>query len=117
MELLNVFLEAVPSIPTFYTVVFAAFALIVTGYLQYKKVDILEKTGASTAHKELMEVLLAQIEMLSQQLDHTREQLNELHDRNIMLMGQLREANFKIADLEHTLRGLGHTIDKITPSS
>lgn len=109
MELLSTFLSAA-NIPVGYTIVFAALALLVTAILQWRKVNILERTSESSTHKDTMELLMQQISVLGEQLNSTREQLNELHDRNIDLMNQLREANSKIAELETILTSLGHTL-------
>jgi predicted nucleic acid-binding Zn-ribbon protein len=46
---------------------------------------------------------MAQIELLSDELEKTRQQLTELHNQNIELMKQLREANHRISELEMLL--------------
>ena len=43
---------------------------------------------------------MEQIEMLSDELSKTREQLTNLHEQNINLMAELRNANRRIGELE-----------------
>lgn len=109
MELLTTVLTNI-TLSSPVAAVLAACALLATAYLQWKKVKIEETHSYATSHNETMELLMKQINVLGEQLESTREQLNELHDRNIDLMNRLREANSKIAELELILTSLGHKL-------
>lgn len=109
MELFSTFLS-LSNLPASWTVVFVAIALATAAFFQWKKLQLQERSSDSSAHHETMELLMKQIEILGKQLESTREQLNELHDRNVDLMNQLREANGKIAELELILTSLGHRL-------
>ena len=80
--------------------------LILGVWLKIKKTDAEEKKNESDIQIAQVESLMQQIKLLSDELDRTRKQLSDLHLQNLELMGQLREANKRISELE---RALAHT--------
>ena len=109
MEFIGPLINAL-NLPVAYSLTLAVVSMGFVAYIQLKKINISEKTSSNNAHEKQIELLLQQITMLSSQLESTREQLNELHDRNIDLMGQLRTANLRIAELEDMITRLGERI-------
>jgi chromosome segregation ATPase len=105
MELLSTFIAIATSVSS---VELGFLALAAAVFFQWRKTSLAERTAKSASYKEAMDGLLTQINALSNQLNSTREQLDELHDRNVDLMYQLREANSRIAELELILKGFGH---------
>lgn len=91
------------AVPPSASVFLSLVAIFVAFMLQRKKINIEEKTSISTTQKQQIETLMAQITLLSDELEKTREQLTELHNQNIELMTQLREANRRIGELEALL--------------
>ena len=69
-------------------------------YLNYKKVTVESEDTGSNIHQRQVSSLLAQVELLSKELNQAREQLTEIHEQNIQLMEQLRIANRRISELE-----------------
>jgi len=69
-------------------------------WLKNKKALIEEKKSDREVQSEQVESLMQQLKLLSEELDKTRKQLHELHDQNVILMGQLRSANQRISELE-----------------
>lgn len=69
-------------------------------YLNYKKVTVESEDAGSNIHQRQVTSLMAQIELLSKELNQAREQLTEIHEQNIQLMEQLRIANRRISELE-----------------
>jgi peptidoglycan hydrolase CwlO-like protein len=75
-------------------------ALAIASWLKFRKVDIEEKTSVGSSQAKQVELLMAQIDMLSEELTKTRKQLSELHEQNVQLMEELRSANRRIGELE-----------------
>lgn len=69
-------------------------------WLKMRKTHVDERKTESDVHLAQIESLMSQVRMLSEELNHTRVQMSELHDQNLALMSQLREANMRIAELE-----------------
>jgi septal ring factor EnvC (AmiA/AmiB activator) len=88
------------NLPTTVSVLFSLIALAVTGFLHFRKVNIEDKTSSSSVHERQVKSLIEQIEQLSSDLTEARKQLQEIHNQNIELMKQLRNANHRIAELE-----------------
>ena len=103
MEIISSFLAITKSVPPGASVLLSLIAIFVAFMLQRKKINIEEKTSISTTQQKQIESLMAQITLLSDELEKTREQLSELHNQNIELMTQLREANRRIGELEALL--------------
>ncbi len=78
--------------------------VILAGWFKWKTVKNEEKEADADSHSKQIESLIDQIQLLSSELDKARTQLSELHAQNISLMGELRTANKKIADLETTIK-------------
>lgn len=105
MEVIAALISLLQNIPipsvvsAFLGVVTIAVGLV----LYHKKTDIESKTATSAIQRVQVESLMAQIELLSEELDKTRHQINELHTQNLSLMQQLRESNQRISELEASL--------------
>lgn len=93
----------VDNAPAVFTGLMTATAGIFGWILQRKKINIEDKTTSSMIEKTRIDSLISQIEMLSQELISTRHQITELHEQNIILMSQLREANKRISELEMSI--------------
>ena len=89
--------------PTQLSSILAILALIMAFWMNYKKVNIEEKTSYTSVQSTQIEGLLAQITTLSLELERTRSQLRDLHDQNIELMTELRKSNMRIGELEKLL--------------
>ena len=90
----------ISDLPTTISVVFSLVALAITGFLHFRKVNIEDKTSSSSVHERQVKSLIDQIDQLSEDLKEARKQLQEIHNQNIELMKQLRNANHRIAELE-----------------
>lgn len=105
-DLLKLLLTNVPL----WVTITAGFSLLVTYiYTNYKKVQLSEETFQQERMKQLMD----QIKSLGSELEDTRRQIAELHEQNIELMGQLREANSRISELELGCKSCGIKIGKV----
>jgi TolA-binding protein len=91
-------------LPTTISVIFSLIALAITGFLHFRKVNIEDKTSSSSVHERQVKSLIDQIDQLSEDLKEARKQLQEIHNQNIELMKQLRNANHRIAELEIVLQ-------------
>lgn len=91
------------NIPVAASAFLSLLVLFVAYVLQNRKINIEEKTSISSTQQKQLETLMHQITLLSDELDKTRDQLSELHNQNIELMTQLREANRRIGELEALL--------------
>ncbi len=91
------------NMPTVVSVSLSVIALFFATWLKFRKVDIEEKTSVTSSQAKQVESLMAQIDQLSTQLLKTREQLDQLHEQNIHLMEELRNANKRITELESLL--------------
>lgn len=85
--------------------------LFLTLWLKIKKTDVEEKKSESEIQLALVENLMQQIKLLSDELDRTRKQLTDLHLQNLELMRQLRKANRRIGELERALVSMHHATD------
>lgn len=94
--------------PTTISVTVAVLSAIYAGYLKYRKVDIEDKTSVSSIQSNQVKSLMDQITLLSDELVKTRTQLTELHEQNIHLMEELREANRRIGELEDAINKKSH---------
>ena len=103
MELLKELFTLFSHLPTAISIVMSGVALLLVWWMNFRKVDIEEKTSSSAIHERQIDSLMKQIELLSEELEKTRQQLNDLHTQNIELMTQLREANRRIGELETML--------------
>lgn len=103
MEIISSFLGLVKNLPPTASVLLSFIAIGIAFFLQRKKINIEETTSISTTQQKQIDSLMAQIELLSDELEKTRQQLTELHNQNIELMKQLREANHRISELEMLL--------------
>lgn len=88
------------NMPTVVSVSLSIIALFFATWLKFRKVDIEEKTSVTSTQAKQVESLMAQIDQLSASLTLTRQQLNDLHEQNIHLMEELRNANKRITELE-----------------
>lgn len=103
MELIKELFTLFAHLPTAISIFMSGIALVLVWWMNHRKVDIEEKTSSSSIHERQMQSLMKQIELLSEELEKTRQQLNDLHQQNIELMTQLREANRRIGELETML--------------
>lgn len=69
-------------------------------WLKFRHSSVEVRKTDSEVHLAQVESLLNQVKMLSEELNLTRMQMADLHRQNLELMGQLREANKRIAELE-----------------
>lgn len=88
------------NLPPVLSVVGSVLFLAVGVWLRWRKTHVDERRTESDVHLAQVESLMNQVRMLSEELIQTRVQMNELHTQNLELMGQLREANKRIAELE-----------------
>lgn len=88
------------ELPIAISALLSAAAIVLVFILNRRKVDIEENTSLSTATARQVDSLMAQIVLLSNELERTREQLSALHIQNIELMTELRAANRRIGELE-----------------
>jgi len=100
MEAILTILE---KLPTSYTLTVTLLAIIATLWIKYKKVVSEEKETDNSIRNVQVESLVQQITLLSSELEKTRTQLKELHDQNLELMTELRNANKRIGELEVAL--------------
>lgn len=91
------------QLPASVSIAFTSVSVAVTGWLYYRRVNIEERTSVSSIQKMQVTSLLEQIEMLSADLMLARHQIRQLHEQNVQLMAELREANQRIAAMEATL--------------
>lgn len=91
------------SLPASASVILSFIAIGIAFFLQRKKINIEETTSISSNQQKQIDSLMSQIQLLSDELEKTRQQLSELHNQNIELMKQLREANHRIGELEMLL--------------
>lgn len=100
----DVLMEGISGkIPTTISVIISFLALFLAFMLNRRKVDIEEKTSINSATARQVDSLMAQIVLLSNELERTREQLSALHEQNIELMVELRAANRRIGELEQII--------------
>ena len=92
--------KLIGDMPTAISAMISAAAIVLLFILNRRKVDIEENTSLSAATARQVDSLMAQIVLLSNELEKTREQLTVLHDQNIELMTALRAANRRIGELE-----------------
>jgi K+/H+ antiporter YhaU regulatory subunit KhtT len=102
MEIMSLF-AFVKNLPASASILVSVVAILVAFVLQRKKINIEEKTSISSTQQQQIQTLMNQITFLSEELEKTREQLTDLHNQNIELMTQLREANRRIGELEALL--------------
>lgn len=88
------------QLPTVISVAIAIITALVVIWLKVREVNITDKTTVGTVQYQQVESLMAQITMLSNELERTRSQLSDLHDQNVELMKELRKANYRITELE-----------------
>lgn len=100
---MEIALQLLKSVPPSASVLLSLLAIGIAFYLQKSKINIEKKTSISSAQQRQIDSLMAQITLLSDELEKTREQLSSLHSQNIELMTQLREANRRIGELETLL--------------
>jgi glutamine synthetase type III len=100
MDELKLILDIASKSPGAATTILGASASIVAivGYLF--KIDIDKKTSSSAIQEQQTSNLIAQITLLSDELNQARRQLKEIHDQNVALMHQLRISNMRIGELE-----------------
>ncbi len=90
-------------LPTSISLVASVGALFFGVWLKTKKINVEDKVSSSNIQVMQVESLMKQINLLSDELDKTRQQLTDLHLQNVQLMAQLREANKRIGELEASL--------------
>lgn len=95
----QIFKEVPPSA----SILLSLLAIGIAFYLQKSKINIEKKTSITNAQQKQIDSLMHQITLLSDELEKTREQLSDLHNQNVELMTQLREANRRIGELETLL--------------
>lgn len=88
------------TLPTALSVSGSVLFLIVGLWLRLRKTNLEGRKTESDVHLAQVESLMSQVRLLSEELNQTREQMNVLHHQNLELMGQLREANRRIGELE-----------------
>lgn len=103
MEIIASFLSLAKNLPASASFVISFVAIAIAFFLQSKKINIEETTSISSTQQKQIDSLMSQIKLLSEELEKTRQQLSELHNQNIELMKQLREANHRIGELEMML--------------
>ena len=96
------------SLPTTISVLISGLSVLLAFWLNRRKVNIEEKTSISATAAQQVEMLMAQILMLSNELEKTRAQLSDLHAQNIDLMSEIRAANKRIGELEMTISSVDH---------
>ena len=100
MDISDILLATIKDAPTFLSVTMSAITLGLFFWYHKRKSDIDEKNATNNAAKQQIEVLIHQLEVLSDELTEARKQLAEIHAQNIKLMEQLRKANIRISELE-----------------
>lgn len=78
-------------------------ALIIGGWLFFRKTNIEEVTSVGTLQQKQITSLLEQIQFLSEELTKARTQLAEIHEQNVNLMQQVRDSNLKMQELERLI--------------
>lgn len=110
-EFFGVFLtKIITEIPIGVSIILGGIAIAIAIYLNIKKINIEDKTTSSAIQNIQITSLIKQIELLSNELEEARDQMSKIHNQNIALMIQLREANQKIGELEDSWRALNKTI-------
>ena len=104
--------KIITEIPIGVSIILGGIAIAIAIYLNIKKINIEDKTTSSAIQNRQITSLINQIELLSNELEEARDQMNKIHNQNITLMMQLREANQKIGDLEDSWRSLNRTIKR-----
>lgn len=97
------FTQILNSLPVAVSVGISLIAIGLTWFLNYKKVDVEDKSAFNNVQQQQVKSLMDQIELLSRELQLAREQLAGLHNQNIQLMEQLRLSNRRISELESAL--------------
>lgn len=100
MEIAFQFIKNLPPVASLFL---SLLAIGIAFYLQKSKINIEKKTSITNAQQKQIDSLMQQITLLSDELGKTREQLSDLHNQNVELMTQLREANRRIGELETLL--------------
>lgn len=103
MEIITSIFGLIKNLPASASLVLSLIAIAVAFFLQHKKINIEETTSLSNTQQKQIDSLMSQITLLSEELGKTRDQLSNLHNQNIELMVQLREANRRIGELEALL--------------
>ena len=91
------------ELPSSVSMALSIISALIAGWMYIKKVNIDEKTSNSSIQKIQITSLLEQIEMLSTDLTLARQQIRQLHEQNVQLMVELREANTRITAMESAL--------------
>jgi len=91
------------NLPASFSFIASIVILVLGLWLKVKKTDYEGKKSESDIQVARVESLMRQINLLSEELDKTRNQLADLHRQNLELMLQLREANKRIGQLEIAL--------------
>lgn len=100
MELVTALLGLLQNLPIAISAGISIFAVIIVAYLHYRKVSIEDRNTSSTIQEQQIKSLMEQIKLLSDELMQARTQLHDIHNQNIKLMEQLRDANKRIGELE-----------------
>lgn len=100
---MEVAFQFIKNLPPAASLFLSLLAIGVAFYLQKSKINIEKKTSITNAQQKQIDSLMQQITLLSDELGKTREQLSDLHNQNVELMTQLREANRRIGELETLL--------------
>lgn len=90
------------------SVVLSMILLMLGVWLKLRKTDLDIKKNKNEIQVAQIESMMQHIKLLSDELDRTRKQLTDLHDQNIELMVQLREANKRIQELENIIAHIHH---------
>ena len=111
-DILQNLIERLPAAAS----LFLSLCVVAFGFwLKFKKSGTDNKVSENNIQIAQVESLMKQINLLSSELDRTRKQLTELHEQNIELMSELREANRRISELEFTLEQRDLTLHRPTP--
>ena len=100
MELMEILMVLIQNVPTTISMVLSVFAISMAIYLNGKKIKNESRSTEIDVHEKQVKLLLSQVEILSKDLATARDQLNIIHNQNIELMKQLRDANARIGELE-----------------
>lgn len=100
---MEVAFQFIKNLPPTASLFLSLLAIGIAFYLQKSKINIEKKTSITNAQQKQIDSLMQQITLLSDELGKTREQLSDLHNQNVELMTQLREANRRIGELETLL--------------
>jgi uncharacterized coiled-coil protein SlyX len=95
--------QIINNAPTIVSGVSSVLAILLATWLKMRNVNVEEKTSAGSFQVKQIETLMSQIVMLSDELTKTRTQLSAMHEQNLKLMEELREANHRIGELEKML--------------